>query len=270
MKPKSKVLIIAGSDSSGGAGIQADIKTVTSLGSYAMTAVTAITSQNTTGVKSIVSINPKEIKKQIIFTCQDIKPDAVKIGMLHSRSIIESVISSLNKIKVKKIILDPVMIAKSGIKLLNNEAIKILKNRLIKKVTLITPNIPEAEMLTKIKIKNIEDMIYAANILLNLGAQNVLIKGGHLNAKIVQDVFVNKNEIKIFKNKKITTKNTHGTGCTLSSAITTFFSCGKPLKKSCELGIKYVNNAIGSKLNYGKGHGPINHLNSIIVNKKFR
>ena len=158
MKPKSKVLIIAGSDSSGGAGIQADIKTVTSLGSYAMTAVTAITSQNTTGVKSIVSINPKEIKKQIIFTCQDIKPDAVKIGMLHSRSIIESVISSLNKIKVKKIILDPVMIAKSGIKLLNNEAIKILKNRLIKKVTLITPNIPEAEMLTKIKIKNTEDM----------------------------------------------------------------------------------------------------------------
>ena len=132
MKPKSKVLIIAGSDSSGGAGIQADIKTVTSLGSYAMTAVTAITSQNTTGVKSIVSINPKEIKKQIIFTCQDIKPDAIKIGMLYSRSIIESVISSLNKIKVKKIILDPVMIAKSGIKLLNNEAIKILKNRLIK------------------------------------------------------------------------------------------------------------------------------------------
>ena len=270
MKPKSKVLIIAGSDSSGGAGIQADIKTVTSLGSYAMTAVTAITSQNTTGVKSIVSIDPKEIKKQIIFTCQDIKPDAIKIGMLHSRSIIESVISSLNKIKVKKIILDPVMIAKSGIKLLNNEAIKILKNRLIKKVTLITPNIPEAEVLTKIKIKNAEDMIYAANILLNLGVQNVLVKGGHLNAKIVQDVFVNKNEIKIFKNKKITTKNTHGTGCTLSSAITTLFSCGKPLKKSCELGIKYVNNAIGSKLNYGKGHGPINHLNSIILNKNFR
>lgn len=270
MKPKSKVLIIAGSDSSGGAGIQADIKTVTSLGSYAMTAVTAITSQNTTGVKSIVSIDPKEIKKQIIFTCQDIKPDAIKIGMLHSRSIIESVISSLNKIKVKKIILDPVMIAKSGIKLLNNEAIKILKNRLIKKVTLITPNIPEAEVLTKIKIKNAEDMIYAANILLNLGVQNVLVKGGHLNAKIVQDVFVNKNEIKIFKNKKITTKNTHGTGCTLSSAITTLFSCGKPLKKSCELGIKYVNNAIGSKLNYGKGYGPINHLNSIILNKNFR
>ena len=270
MKPKSKILVIAGSDSSGGAGIQADIKTITSLGSYAMTAITAITSQNTTGVKSITSIKPKEIEKQIIFTCKDIKPDAIKIGMLHSPSIIKTVISSINKIKVKKIILDPVMVAKGGAKLINYKAIKILKNKLIKKVILITPNIPEAETLTKTKIKNVEDMIYAAKILLNLGARNVLVKGGHLNTRIVQDVFVNKKEIKIFKNKKITTKNTHGTGCTLSSAITTFFSCGKPLKKSCELGIKYVSNAIGSKLNYGKGRGPINHLNSIIVNKKFR
>ena len=270
MKPKSKILIIAGSDSSGGAGIQADIKTITSLGSYAMTAVTAITAQNTTGVKSISSINSKEIEKQIIFTCKDIKPDAIKIGMLHSTSVIKSVISSINKIKVRKIILDPVMVAKAGTKLINNKAVQILKNKLIKKVILITPNIPEAEILTKTKIKSVEDMIYAGRILLKFGAQNVLIKGGHLNTKNIQDVFVNKNEIKVFKNKKITTKNTHGTGCTLSSAITTFFSCGKPLKKSCELGIKYVNNAIGSKLNYGKGHGPINHLNSIILNKKFR
>ena len=270
MKPKSKILIIAGSDSSGGAGIQADIKTVTSLGSYAMTAITAITSQNTTGVNSIISINPKEIEKQIIFTCKDIKPDAIKIGMLHSSNIIKSVIRSIDKIKVKKIILDPVMFAKSGTKLINYKAIQILKKKLIKKVILITPNIPEAEILTKIKIKNIDDMICAAKVLLNFGVQNVLVKGGHLNTKIAKDVFVNKNELKIFKNKKITSKNTHGTGCTLSSAIATFFSCGKPLNKSCELGIKYINKAIGSKLNYGKGHGPINHLNSIIVNKKFR
>ena len=270
MKPKSKILIIAGSDSSGGAGIQADIKTITSLGSYAMTAITAITSQNTTGVKSIVSINSKEIEKQIIFTCKDIKPDAIKIGMLHSPSVIKSVISAINKINVKKIILDPVMVAKGGTKLINNKAIQILKNKLIKKVILITPNIPEAEILTKTKIKSVDDMIHAGKIFLNLGARNVLIKGGHLNTRNLHDVFLNKNEIKIFKNKKITTKNTHGTGCSLSSAITTFFSCGKPLNKSCELGIKYINNAIGSKLNYGRGHGPINHLNSIIVNKKFR
>jgi hydroxymethylpyrimidine/phosphomethylpyrimidine kinase len=190
--------------------------------------------------------------------------------MLHSPGVINSVINSLNKIKVKKIILDPVIVAKGGAKLINDKAIQILKNKLLKKVTLITPNIFETEILTKTKIKTIEDMIYAANIFLNLGAKNILVKGGHLNSKIVQDVFVNKSEIKIFKHKKITTKNTHGTGCTLSSAITTYFSCGKPLKKSCELGIKYVNHAIGSNLNYGKGHGPINHLNSIIVNKKFR
>ena len=131
MKPKSKVLIIAGSDSSGGAGIQADIKTVTALGSYAMTSITAITAQNTTGVKSIVSIDSKEIFKQITFTCKDIKPDAIKIGMLHSSKVINSVISALNKVKISKIVLDPVMVAKGGTRLIDNKAINILKNKLI-------------------------------------------------------------------------------------------------------------------------------------------
>ena len=270
MRPKSKVLIIAGSDSSGGAGIQADIKTVTALGSYAMTAITAVTVQNTTGVSSVISINPKEIGKQIQFTCKDIKPNGIKIGMLQSSKVILSVVSALNKVKTSKIILDPVMIAKGGARLINKSAIKTLKDKLIKKVYLLTPNIPEAEILTKTKIKNLDDMIHAANILLKLGAKNVLVKGGHRKTKYIEDVFLNKKEIKIFKNKKIKTKNTHGTGCTLSSAITTFLSCGKPLKKSCELGIKYVNHAIGSNLNYGKGHGPINHLNSILIDKKFR
>ena len=270
MKPRSKILIIAGSDSSGGAGIQADIKTVTSLGSYAMTAITAVTAQNTTGVNSIVSINPKEIYKQIVFTCKDIKPDAIKIGMLHSPGVIKAVILALKKIKVSKIVLDPVMVAKSGTKLINDNAIYILKTQLVKKTLLITPNIPEAEVLAKIKIKNSKDMIKAANIILKLGAKNVLIKGGHLKSKFMQDILVNKKTIKIFKNKKFLTKNTHGTGCTLSSAIATFLSCGKLLNKSCELGIKYVNEAIGSNLNFGKGHGPINHLNSIIVKKKYK
>ena len=154
MTPKSKILIIAGSDSSGGAGIQADIKTVTSLGSYAMTAITAVTSQNTTGVKSIVPIDPKEILNQIIFTSKDIKPDAVKIGMLHSTNVIEYVIRSLDNIKIKKIVLDPVMVAKGGAKLIDNSAINSLKVKLMKKVTLITPNIPEAEILTKTIIRN--------------------------------------------------------------------------------------------------------------------
>ena len=270
MKPKSKILIIAGSDSSGGAGIQADIKTITALGSYAMTAITAVTIQNTTGVKSIVPIDPKEISDQIEFTSKDIKPDAIKIGMLHSTKVIKSVIRSLDLIKVKKIILDPVMIAKGGAKLINDKAVTLLKNELIKRVNLITPNIPEAEILTKTKIKTKEDMILAASILINLGAKNVFIKGGHLDSKFVMDIFVNKKEIILIKNKRITTSNTHGTGCTLSSAITTFFACGKTLKKSCELATKYVNNSIRSNLNYGKGHGPINHLSSIIINKKFK
>ena len=270
MKPKSKILIIAGSDSSGGAGIQADIKTVTTLGGYAMTAVTAVTVQNTKGVSTVVPIKPNEIVKQILFTCKDIKPNGIKIGMLHSSQVISSVANSLNKVKTSKIILDPVMVAKGGTRLINHSAIKTLKDKLIKKAYLITPNIPEAEVLTKTKIKSLEDMIHAANILLKFGVKNVLLKGGHKRSEYMEDVLLNKKEIKIFKNKKIKTKNTHGTGCTLSSAIATFLSCGKPLKKSCELGIKYVNQAIGSNPNYGKGHGPINHLNSIIINKKFR
>ena len=235
-----------------------------------MTAITAVTSQNTTGVKSIVGIDPKEISKQILFTCRDIKPDAIKIGMLHSEKVIKSVIDSLRLIKVSKIILDPVMIAKGGARLINSKAIDILKKKLIKKVSLITPNVPEAEILTNLKIKNTQDMIRAAQVLLLMGAKNVLIKGGHLKSKVVKDIFVNKKEIKFFSNKKFKTKNTHGTGCTLSSAIATFFSCGKLLNKSCDLGIKYVNQSIRSNPNFGKGHGPINHLNSITINKNFR
>jgi len=269
LKPRSKILIIAGSDSSGGAGIQADIKTVTSLGSYAMTAVTAITSQNTTGVKSVFSIDPAEIERQILFTCNDIKPDAIKIGMLNSPEVIIKIVAILKKMRFKNVVLDPVMVAKGGTKLIDKEAIELLKNKLIKNVHLITPNIPEAEVLSGKKIKNLEDMLVSANILSDLGVKNILLKGGHSNSIYVNDVLFAGKKLKIFKNKKIKTKNTHGTGCTLSSAIATFLSCGKPLKKSCELGIKYVNQAIKSNLIYGKGHGPINHLNSFKLNRKF-
>ena len=270
MKPKSKVLIIAGSDSSGGAGIQADIKTVTSLGCYAMTAITAVTAQNTTGVKSIAGINPKEIRNQIEFSANDIRPEAIKIGMLHSRQVILAVIKSLKKIDVKKVVLDPVMVAKGGTKLINNTAIILIKKKLMKKTFLITPNIPEAEMLSKIKINSTSDMIKAGKILIKNGAKNVLIKGGHLNSKKINDVLLNKKIVRIFKSKKYLSKNTHGTGCTLSSAIATYLSCGKDLIKSCEYGIKYVNEAIRSNLNLGKGNGPINHLNSFTINKKFK
>ena len=270
MKPNSKVLIIAGSDSSGGAGIQADIKTITALGSYAMTAITAITAQNTTGVKSIVPIPAKEILNQILFTAKDIKPDAIKIGMLHSSKVIDAVIKSLESINVNKLVIDPVMVAKGGAKLIDNKAINLLKKKLIKKASLITPNIPEAEILTNTTIRRNEDMIFAAHKLIEIGANNVLIKGGHLASSTVQDIFVSKSDIKIFNSKRYDTKNTHGTGCTLSSAITTFLSCGKPIKKSCELGIKYVNSGIKTNPKYGKGHGPINHLHTITIARQFR
>ena len=270
MKPKSKVLIIAGSDSSGGAGIQADIKTVTCLGSYAMTAITAVTAQNTTGVKSIIAIKASEISNQIEFSAKDIKPDAIKIGMLHSNQVILSVIKSLKKINIKKVVLDPVMVAKGGAKLINNTAIIYIKKKLMKRTLLITPNIPEAEILAGTKINSTKDMIRAGKILISLGAKNVLIKGGHLKSKQINDILLNKKNIRVFKSRKYSFKNTHGTGCTLSSAIATYLACGKDLIKSCELGIKYVNEAIKSNLNLGKGNGPINHLNSITLNKKFK
>ncbi len=270
MKINSKILIIAGSDSSGGAGIQADIKSVTSLGSYAMTAITAVTAQNTKGVKSIIPVPIREISNQIEFTSKDIKPDSVKIGMLHSMQVINSVLRLIKKLKLKKVILDPVMVAKGGTKLIDDRAVLVMKKKLIKKVDLITPNIPEAEILTGMKIKSLFDMKVAAQTLLDLGAKNVLIKGGHLESKILKDIFLNNKEIEIFTNKKIKTKNTHGTGCTLSSAIATYYGCGKTLKKSCELGIRYVKNAIKTRPNFGKGNGPINHLNSFTIEKKFR
>ena len=270
LKPKSKILIIAGSDSSGGAGVQADIKTVTSLGSYALTAITAVTIQNTLGVKSVISLPLNDIKDQIIYTAKDIKPDAIKIGMLHSKNVIKKVLEALKILKIKKTVLDPVMVAKGGARLINKSAIEILRKDLIKKVYLVTPNIPEAEVLVNMKINNKEDMILAANRLISYGAKNVLIKGGHLNTEKVDDVFLNRSDFKIFTSKRFKTKNTHGTGCTLSSAVATFFSCGKSIKKACELGIKYVNSGIKTNPNYGKGHGPINHLNSIKINKRFK
>ena len=235
-----------------------------------MTAITAITAQNTTGVKSIVSIEPKEISNQIEFSAKDIKPNAIKIGMLQSKPIIKNVIKSLNKIKVKKIVLDPVMVAKGGAKLIDSSAVSLIKKKLIKKIFLITPNIPEAEILTKTKINSIKDMVYAGKILVNLGAKNVLIKGGHLKSKQINDILLNRKIVKVFKSKKHSSKNTHGTGCTLSSAIATYLSCGKDLIKSCELGIKYVNEAIRLNLKLGKGNGPINHLNSITLKKRFK
>ena len=171
-----------------------------------MTAITAITSQNTTGVKSIELINTKEISNQIDFSAKDIKPDAIKIGMLYSKQVIKTVIKSLNKINIKKIVLDPVMIAKGGTKLINNAAIIYIRDHLMKNIFLITPNIPEAEILAKTKINSSTDMIRAGKILISLGAKNVLIKGGHLKSKNMNDILFTKKIIKVFKSKKYSSK----------------------------------------------------------------
>ena len=260
MKLKSKLLIIAGSDSSGGAGIQADIKTATSLGVYAMTAITAITAQNTTGVKSIVSIAPKEIFNQISFSVQDIKPNSVKIGMLHNVGVIKEVIKAIKKYKLKNIIIDPVMVAKGGQRLISNSSINYLRKKLFPYALLVTPNIPEAETLIKKKIKTLDDIFKAGKQILKFGPKFVLIKGGHINKSIIEDVLISKNNIKIFKNKKINTKNTHGTGCTLSSAIASFISQNYKMTESCRRSIYYVHKAILLNPKFGRGHGPINHV----------
>ena len=260
MKIKSKILIIAGSDSSGGAGIQADIKTVTALGSYAMTAITAVTAQNTQGVKKITPIPTKNVHKQITMILDDIGADGVKIGMLHNASIIKCVYSILKKYKLKNIVLDPVMVAKGGTKLINNSSIKYLKKLLLPLSNLVTPNIPEAEVLTGGSISNKKDMIKAAKIILNMGSKNVLLKGGHLKSKMICDILATRKGIKVFSKRKIKTKNTHGTGGTLSSALATCLSQKKNIFKSCKISLNYVNQAITYAPGYGKGYGPLNHL----------
>jgi len=260
LKTKTKILIIAGSDSSGGAGIQADIKTVTALGSYAMTAVTAITAQNTLGVKKIKSIPVNNVKKQMTMILDDIGANAVKIGMLHNAGIIKCVYKILKKYKLKNIVLDPVMMAKGGTKLINNNSIRHLKKLLLPLCNLVTPNIPEAEILTGYSISNKEDMIKAAKKIINMGPKNVLLKGGHLKKKMIFDILVTEKKIKIFRKRKIKTKNTHGTGCTLSSALATYLSQRKSLFTSCQMSLRYVDRAISSAPGYGKGFGPLNHL----------
>ena len=268
MTPKSKILVIAGSDSSGGAGIQADIKTITALGCYATTSVTAVTAQNTQGVKRIIPIPKEIVEKQITMILDDIGTHAVKIGMLHNTGIIKTVYKVLKKYRLKNVVLDPVMIAKGGAKLISNSSINNLKNFLVPLCTLVTPNIPEAEVLTGYSILNKEDMIKAAKKIINMGAKNVLLKGGHLKRKMIFDILVSKKEIKVFKKKKINTRHTHGTGCTLSSALAACLSQKKTILKSCKISLKYVEQAITTAPGYGKGFGPLNHLVSFNLRKK--
>lgn len=251
-------LTIAGSDSSGGAGIQADIKTMTMNGVYAMSAITALTAQNTTGVSDILEVTPEFLKHQIDDIFNDIYPNAVKIGMVSSSNLIEVISDRLKNFKAKNIVVDPVMVATSGAKLIEDKAIITITKELFPLATIITPNIPEAEILSKKEIKTQDDMINASKIISEKYNVAVLCKGGH-NLNDANDLLYKNGEYKWFSSKRIDNKNTHGTGCTLSSAIASNLAKGYDLESSVQRAKDYISKALEDMLNLGKGSGPLNH-----------
>ena len=258
------VLVIAGSDPSGGAGIQADLKTLTSLGVYGMTAITALTEQNTRGVLGIFEIPLDFVTKQINCCLSDIGANAIKIGMMHNSELINGVYEALkqNEIignKKIKIVLDPVMVAKGGHRLLKEDAINSLKSFIKNTNPVLTPNIPEAEILTGMKISNLAEMKTAGEKIIDLGADFVVLKGGHMNKPIMSDLLIGEKVLDKIETKKIKTKNTHGTGCTMASALTAGLAKSFSIKEAFQKAHFYVNQAIITSPRFGNGHGPINH-----------
>ncbi|QOR36721.1 bifunctional hydroxymethylpyrimidine kinase/phosphomethylpyrimidine kinase [Clostridium sp. 'deep sea'] len=251
---------IAGSDSCGGAGIQADIKSMSANGVYAMSVITAITAQNSQGVFAVQDVDPGIISKQIEVLFEDINIDAVKIGMVSQIASIEAIATSLAKYNYKNIILDPVMVSKSGYKLLLPEAENSLIKRLLPMALVVTPNIPEAAVFVKMPIKSIADMRQAALKIHALGPKYVLLKGGHLSDEIAVDILYDGNEFFVYKSKRINTKNTHGTGCTLSSAIAANIAKGMAVPKAVEKAKQYITGAIVNSFSIGKGVGPTHHF----------
>ncbi len=263
MKKYPIVLTIAGSDSSGGAGIEADIKTISALGAFATAAITAVTAQNTTGVAAIQGIEPEIVGKQIDAVFDDMRPDAVKIGMLHSREIIETVAKRLSFYKPAHVVLDPVMISTSGNRLINENAIIALKQKLFPLASLVTPNKFETEFLSGIDSAENGFVQKSANEIMNIGACAVLIKGGHFSDSSVTDYLYDANGKEWqFHGTYIDTANTHGTGCTLSSAIATRLAFGDSLPDAVKNAKIYLQNALlhGKDVKTGNGHGPLNHF----------
>lgn len=259
-------LTIAGSDSSGGAGIQADIKTMTMNGVFAMSVITSLTAQNTMGVTAISDVTPDFLKKQMDCVFTDIFPDAVKIGMVSSADLINAISDKLTDYKAKNIVVDPVMVATSGAKLINNDAIFVLTKRLFPLATLITPNIPEAEILSGISIKNENDMINAVEKINKEYGCNVLLKGGH-GIENANDLLCADGNTEWFKGQRIDNPNTHGTGCTLSSAIASNLAKGFSIPESVSRAKEYLTGAISAMLDLGKGSGPLNH--AFCINSEF-
>lgn len=257
MKMKT-ALTIAGSDCSGGAGIQADIKTMTMNGVYAMSAVTALTAQNTTGVSGISEVSPDFLARQIDMIFDDIRPDAVKIGMVSNAELIRTIAEKLTLYQAANIVVDPVMAATSGANLMQSEAVSALKDCLLPLATLITPNIPEAEILSGMTIENENDMKKAAIIINGQCGCPVLLKGGH-SVSDANDLLCGNGRTKWFCGKRIQNPNTHGTGCTLSSAIAANLAKGFDLDESVRRAKKYISGALAAMLGLGKGSGPMNH-----------
>lgn len=251
-------LTIAGSDSSGGAGIQADIKTMTTNGVFAMSAITALTAQNTVGVQGIFEVNPEFLSMQIDSVFSDIRPDAVKIGMVSSTQLISVIATKLMEYKAENIVVDPVMVATSGSKLLSDDAVNIMKDKLLPIATVVTPNIPEAEVLSRREIKSAQDMIDAAAYISETYHCAVLCKGGH-NLNDANDLLYANGEYRWFYGKRIDNPNTHGTGCTLSSAIASNLANGQDLITAVENAKAYISGALQDMLDLGAGSGPMNH-----------
>ena len=251
-------LTIAGSDSSGGAGIQADIKTMTANGVFAMSAITALTAQNTTGVAGIMEASPEFLKQQIDCIFTDIRPDAVKIGMVSSAELIIAIAEKLAEYQAENIVVDPVMVATSGAKLISDDAIDTLKERLLPMADILTPNIPESEVLSGMEIRTEEDMIKAAEKISENYHCAVLLKGGH-QLNDANDLLYRKGSYRWFYGKRIDNPNTHGTGCTLSSAIASNLAKGFDMDTSVERAKAYISGALGAMLDLGKGSGPMNH-----------
>ena len=257
-----RLLTIAGSDSGGGAGIQADLKTFSALGCFGMTAITALTAQNTTGVRAIHSVPPDMLRDQIDAVVEDIGVDAVKIGMLHSPDIVQTVAQAIDRHALAHVVLDPVMVATSGAVLIDNPAIEALVRELFGRAVLVTPNLDEASLLVGRSLSSEQDMQAAAHELLAKGARAVLLKGGHLAGEVVSDLLVTHNGLLHWmRAPRIHTANTHGTGCTLSSAIAAHLALGLPLLEAVESARAYVRGALaaGAGVRTGAGSGPLNH-----------
>ena len=259
-------LTIAGSDSIGGAGIQADIKTMTALGVYGMTAIASLTAQNTTGVKNIIEVSKEFLSDQLEMIINDIFPYAVKTGCISSPELIKEVVEKIKKYQLKNIVVDPVIFSKSGVKLIKDQVIETMKNELLSLANLITPNILELEILSENKIKNIDDMISASKKIYEKYGCSVLCKGGH-GVNDGEDLLYNEKGIKWFKTKKIETNNLHGTGCTLSSAIASFLALGFSMEDSISKAKEYLTGCLENAIKLGKGFGPVNHCFRILKNK---